>query len=222
MSSDETNAADGSTDTDDQQHPRNTCYFCGSSGDLETHHVFPQRYGGGEAPDNLVDLCDECHRKIERLYDDATFWGRLDLTAALDEPEWRPLDDPDVTEFEVLAHDGVTVTESASESPWFPCDSCWRRRLTHRRTHKPSGKPMYICGYCGHAHVLTDTVHVNTLKEVVAHLENDDCGSEIDAIVNASEEYLELTESEVENQLEDLYRRGEVYKPTEDTYRAVL
>lgn len=51
MSPDETTAADGSTDTDDQQHPRETCYFCDGSDDLETHHVFPRRCGGGgDAP----------------------------------------------------------------------------------------------------------------------------------------------------------------------------
>lgn len=59
-----------------QQHPRDDCYFCGSSEDIETHHIVPRRYNGLDKNENLVDLCRDCHNKIESLYD-AEFYGQF-------------------------------------------------------------------------------------------------------------------------------------------------
>jgi len=50
------------------QHPRQLCYFCGSEGPIQTHHIVPQRYDGGDHNENLVDLCPTCHERLERLY----------------------------------------------------------------------------------------------------------------------------------------------------------
>ena len=50
------------------QHPRQNCYFCGSEGPIETHHIIPQRHGGSDDESNLVDLCPNCHRRLETLY----------------------------------------------------------------------------------------------------------------------------------------------------------
>ena len=45
------------------------CYFCGGGeGVLESHHIVPQRFGGSDAGENLVDLCPTCHERLERLY----------------------------------------------------------------------------------------------------------------------------------------------------------
>ena len=55
------------------QHPRRNCYFCGSEGPIETHHIIPQRHGGSDDESNLVDLCPNCHERIERLYDKEFF-----------------------------------------------------------------------------------------------------------------------------------------------------
>lgn len=35
------------------------------NGGLHTHHIIPRRYGGGENPENLVMLCDNCHKQEE-------------------------------------------------------------------------------------------------------------------------------------------------------------
>jgi len=51
------------------QHPRQRCYFCGSEGPIETHHVVPRRHSGSDDETNLVDLCPTCHERLERLYD---------------------------------------------------------------------------------------------------------------------------------------------------------
>ena len=50
------------------QHPRQNCYFCGSEGPIETHHIIPQRHGGSDDESNLVDICPNCHRRLETLY----------------------------------------------------------------------------------------------------------------------------------------------------------
>lgn len=50
------------------QHPRRNCYFCGSEGPIETHHIIPQRHGGSDDESNLVDICPNCHRRLETLY----------------------------------------------------------------------------------------------------------------------------------------------------------
>jgi len=50
------------------QHPRQNCYFCGSEGPIETHHIIPRRHGGGDDESNLVDICPNCHRRLETLY----------------------------------------------------------------------------------------------------------------------------------------------------------
>lgn len=44
-----------------------TCQNCGAEGgphgntELHTHHIVPRKYGGVDAPRNLITLCPECH-----------------------------------------------------------------------------------------------------------------------------------------------------------------
>lgn len=54
------------------------CFICGTHrpNSIESHHVVPRRYGGSDAPENLVNLCSSCHSAIEKLYDDS-FYDRL-------------------------------------------------------------------------------------------------------------------------------------------------
>jgi len=68
------------TDTHKQvtQHPRQRCYFCGSEGPIETHHIVPSRHGGSDDETNLVDLCPTCHQRLEALYD-KRFFEELDV-----------------------------------------------------------------------------------------------------------------------------------------------
>lgn len=54
------------------------CYFCGKPDGLETHHIVPRRYNGTDKEENLVDLCSNCHTKIERLYD-KRFYRRIGI-----------------------------------------------------------------------------------------------------------------------------------------------
>lgn len=45
------------------------CYFCGCVPPLREHHVIPRRFDGPDTEENIVELCDLCHKRIERLYD---------------------------------------------------------------------------------------------------------------------------------------------------------
>lgn len=47
----------------------NCCYFCDCGPPLEEHHVIPQRFGGPDTKKNIVELCQLCHQRLERLYD---------------------------------------------------------------------------------------------------------------------------------------------------------
>lgn len=49
---------------------REDCYICGhgNADILEQHHIVPQRHGGSDSAENLVELCPSCHETLERLY----------------------------------------------------------------------------------------------------------------------------------------------------------
>ena len=59
------------------------CFICGTHrpNSIESHHIVPQRYGGSDAPENLVNLCSSCHSAIEKLYTDS-FYERLGVEEA--------------------------------------------------------------------------------------------------------------------------------------------
>lgn len=58
---------------------RETCYFCHSGPPLREQHIIPQRFDGPDTADNLVELCDLCHQRIERLYDKRFYeWFGID------------------------------------------------------------------------------------------------------------------------------------------------
>lgn len=48
---------------------RDRCYFCPTRHGLQEHHIIPDRFGGEDTPENIVTVCERCHRKLERLYD---------------------------------------------------------------------------------------------------------------------------------------------------------
>jgi len=64
------------------------CTICGCDNGnvLERHHKIPSRYGGRDTGENLVTLCANCHRAIERIYNDG-FWSRVSV---LDFSENKP------------------------------------------------------------------------------------------------------------------------------------
>lgn len=61
-----------------------TCQRCGlkdkpgrSYGNIQIHHKIPYQAGGEHTPDNLIVLCFECHRIIDREWSRiANAWAR--------------------------------------------------------------------------------------------------------------------------------------------------
>lgn len=43
----------------------NKCTECGKDSNLHAHHIVPKSIGGTDYEDNLITLCNSCHRKAE-------------------------------------------------------------------------------------------------------------------------------------------------------------
>ena len=46
-----------------------SCHFCARQREIQAHHIVPQRFNGRDTRENLVGVCERCHKKLERLYD---------------------------------------------------------------------------------------------------------------------------------------------------------
>lgn len=62
--------------TENTRSDGDSCYFCGEKEGIEQHHILPQRFDGSERESNVVDLCHDCHWKLERLYN-KDFWDAV-------------------------------------------------------------------------------------------------------------------------------------------------
>lgn len=52
---------------------KRSCYFCDCGPPLDEHHVIPQRFGGPDSKENIVEVCQLCHQRLEALYDKSFF-----------------------------------------------------------------------------------------------------------------------------------------------------
>lgn len=43
-----------------------TCQICGSTNHVEGHHIFDYQYGGAACVDNIITLCQACHKQVHR------------------------------------------------------------------------------------------------------------------------------------------------------------
>ena len=43
-----------------------TCQICGSTEKPEGHHIFDFSFGGAPDSDNIITLCNECHKKVHK------------------------------------------------------------------------------------------------------------------------------------------------------------
>ncbi len=48
-----------------------TCQICGSTDNVEGHHIIDYQFGGAADVDNIVTLCRECHKQVHR--------GKIDI-----------------------------------------------------------------------------------------------------------------------------------------------
>jgi len=134
------------------------CRICGhaNSDVLEVHHLVPQRHGGSDTPENLVDLCGSCHNAIESLYDDQ-FYNRLGLSTR------QEISDEDAPTPSGMG--GLEIDKRDSFSREIPKNSQhvifraireidWDRKPEYvekfeESSQVPKGPPYAIhCGYC--------------------------------------------------------------------------
>jgi len=47
------------------------CQSCGSSEQIEGHHILDHQYSGAADVDNIISLCHECHKELHR--------GKIDI-----------------------------------------------------------------------------------------------------------------------------------------------
>ena len=65
------------------------CWRCGYQSILHLCHIIPHSLGGNDSPDNLVLLCNRCHREAPNINDSEFFWDWLQVQkAALYDTYW--------------------------------------------------------------------------------------------------------------------------------------
>jgi 5-methylcytosine-specific restriction endonuclease McrA len=68
------------------------CRICGENRkeeQIEEHHLVPKRHGGADTNANLVQVCANCHKTLEAVYD-SDFWDRVRWNDELDSPIEAP------------------------------------------------------------------------------------------------------------------------------------
>ncbi len=48
------------------QRDGNKCRVCGKEQSLSIHHILPHSLNGLDSPENLMQLCQECHKKVSK------------------------------------------------------------------------------------------------------------------------------------------------------------
>jgi hypothetical protein len=104
------------------------CYFCPARHDIEVHHIVPQRFRGSDDRENLVALCETCHKKLEQLYD-AAFYDALGIDDVQGE---RAAHFPCLTCDDRAA---VKVRSPVGTKGWF-CRDCADRVLSMNHGHE--------------------------------------------------------------------------------------
>lgn len=130
--------------------PRETCYICGSEDDIESHHRLPDRYGGSDAASNLVDLCHDCHWKLERIYNNEFFEDRLNLSRGGPDAIW--------------GHEDARAFEVPFET--MVCVLCERSGPFSDVTLQPNGIEGYQCERCDTIHVINDGLREDEIIEL--------------------------------------------------------
>lgn len=88
-----------------------SCYFCTETERLERHHIVPRRYDGSDNDENLVEVCPNCHSKLEYLYG-KRFYTRLGVG---DPQERKEILTEAVTELGELLYD---YRVNGNQSTW--------------------------------------------------------------------------------------------------------
>jgi len=204
-----------------EQSPRESCYFCGSEEQIESHHILPQRFGGPDDDENLVDVCRDCHEKIEKVYDQS-FWSKIEISKAEYEPDYRNLDD----EYTVKWEPEIWPDSDIADVTPMKCPGCVRPSPFKRKTHQPSGNQLLICGidYCDCIIVLTGhTTHdFGHIRHIIEILETEEDAAWEPDVIRKTVQYLDFSESEAREKISDLIDRGEIWRVRDNRLRSTV
>lgn len=92
----------------------NQCAACGSTDNLQYHHLIPRSLGGSDNETNLITLCGGCHAKAHDSK--AQRWGHKELTLdALARKKVRGERTGSIPYGHTLAADGVRLERNETE-----------------------------------------------------------------------------------------------------------
>jgi len=213
------------------QHPRQRCYFCGSDGPIQTHHVVPRRYDGSDDEENLVDLCCNCHQRLEKLYD-KRFYEEISVARTANPQvdydvdavkEWvaeecnpvekrqelvycvaegRNIDNPHYQEAELIISDMI-------ERGWL-AESTRGMTTTYEVSNQGEVKRTSR----------TEKEASDNLKSLISRIEGQHtAGAPEEIVYECAVEELEINKKEAKELLKKLRVKGEVYEPKQDHLR---
>jgi len=223
-------------DKDVNQHPRQYCYFCGSDGPIETHHIVPRRHDGSDKESNLVDLCPTCHERLERLYDNQ-FYQELEaaqttkavinynLSDIKDAFTWE---ENEYFDIDSLKHhiDYADVVDSEAEIE-LVIDDLLRRQLIAKNGDMYTWMVSLDMGgeYDTRDGEKKEGEYTQNVKGMIKKY-NDEKGPESLKESHVYENYLQfisrnlgVSTGRADATIEKLRRKGEVYEPMEDVIR---
>jgi hypothetical protein len=207
------------------QHPRQRCYFCGSEGPIETHHIVPKRFDGTDSEENLVDLCANCHRRLESLYNKRFYEKMSVLRGAKAEIKYN-VDEikKEVDEFcsskenkkDIIDWVSNWTNHNEEESQLIVNDMIDKGWLA--QTENGVVQVYEIEREKDDISIISPKPE--NVKGVIEKLErenNYERGVGIGKVYTECKDKLDLQEKEIESQLSKLYNKGEIFNPTDKT-----
>lgn len=207
------------------QHPRQRCYFCGSEGPIETHHIVPKRFDGSDNEENLVDLCPNCHRRLECIYDKRFYENMSVLRGAQAEINYNLNQvKEEVDEFcrsEENKEDIIDwvcnwTNHNEEESRLIVNDMIDKGCLA--QTENGIVQAYEIERENNDISLITP--QPESVIDVIEKLErenNDGKGVGIGKVYTEIRDELDLQDQEIEGELNKLYKKGEIFNPTDKT-----
>lgn len=209
------------------QHPRQRCYFCGSEGPIETHHIVPKRFDGTDNEENLVDLCANCHRRLEKLYD-KRFYKKLEAVASAQ---------PEVNyKLPQIKKEIDNICQSVEQKPdivdWLESCTEYNKKESELIVDDFIDKGLLAKTENGIVQAYeiesrkvlsirsnNTTIMNKTMKDVIDNLDqkdDDGVGAKIDKIRSKAKTEFNLSDQQIEKKLEKLFKKGEIFEPVEN------
>lgn len=223
------------------QHPRQRCYFCGSEGPIETHHIVPRRHDGDDHESNLVDVCANCHQRLEALYDQRFFDKIADAATVEANVQYtlrsmkRFVCDNYELEYNTREELVYTIAEfyktdyTLQEAKLIVDDLIERELIAQNgdavallidcEKYGTDTSDVVETGESEQATTKTQRDRQENVKWLISKIEEDfGKGAPVEEVLDRAGE-IDMQPSKVEEEIENLRRKGEAYEPKQDHLR---